>query len=108
MSKPSYHERLERWRTSRFIPPPEVDLTPRKPTKTERVAMRDDVHLYTEIFIPHGEGPFPVILHRSPYPMYCPPVMTSGPLVAIWMQVMLTYSKTPGANTFRRASLECG
>ena len=31
------------------------------------IEMRDGVNLYTDIYIPQGEGPFPVILSRVPY-----------------------------------------
>lgn len=31
------------------------------------VAMRDGVHLATDIYLPEGEGPFPVLLERTPY-----------------------------------------
>ncbi len=37
------------------------------PTHEEMVAMRDDVHLGTRIFLPPGDGPWPVILTRTPY-----------------------------------------
>jgi putative CocE/NonD family hydrolase len=32
-----------------------------------RVAMRDGVHLATDVYLPQGEGPFPTILTRMPY-----------------------------------------
>ena len=35
--------------------------------KTEMVAMRDNVKLATDIFLPDGAGPWPVILMRTPY-----------------------------------------
>lgn len=31
------------------------------------VRMRDGVRLATDIYLPHGEGPFPVLLERTPY-----------------------------------------
>ena len=31
------------------------------------IEMRDGINLYTDIYIPKGEGPFPVILSRVPY-----------------------------------------
>ena len=34
---------------------------------TEMVEMRDGVHLATDIFLPEGEGPWPVLLYRTPY-----------------------------------------
>jgi predicted acyl esterase len=34
---------------------------------TEMVAMRDGVKLATDIYLPEGEGPWPVILMRTPY-----------------------------------------
>lgn len=34
---------------------------------TERVAMRDGVGLATDIYLPPGTGPFPVLLERTPY-----------------------------------------
>jgi len=43
--------------------------TPAEPPKaqTVRVAMRDGVHLATDIYMPQGDGPFPVVLSRTPY-----------------------------------------
>ena len=35
--------------------------------QTVRVAMRDDVHLATDIYLPEGDGPFPVVFSRTPY-----------------------------------------
>jgi uncharacterized protein len=35
--------------------------------RTVRIAMRDGVHLATDIYMPEGDGPFPVILSRTPY-----------------------------------------
>lgn len=35
--------------------------------QTIRIAMRDGVHLATDIYMPEGDGPFPVILSRTPY-----------------------------------------
>lgn len=34
---------------------------------TEMVAMRDGVHLATDVYLPEGKGPFPVLLERTPY-----------------------------------------
>lgn len=34
----------------------------------EKIAMSDGVKLMTKIYFPEGEGPWPVILERSPYP----------------------------------------
>lgn len=34
---------------------------------TERVAMRDGIHLATDIYLPNGAGPWPVLLERTPY-----------------------------------------
>lgn len=31
------------------------------------IAMRDGVHLATDVYLPEGEGPFPVLLERTPY-----------------------------------------
>ena len=31
------------------------------------IEMRDGVNLYTDVYIPEGEGPFPIILSRVPY-----------------------------------------
>ena len=35
--------------------------------RIERAPMRDGVRLATEVYLPAGEGPFPVILQRTPY-----------------------------------------
>jgi len=34
---------------------------------TYRVPMRDGVHLATDVYFPEGDGPFPVIISRTPY-----------------------------------------
>ena len=36
-------------------------------TQTVRIAMRDGVHLATDIYMPAGDGPFPVVFSRTPY-----------------------------------------
>ena len=33
----------------------------------EQAPMRDGIHLATEVYLPAGDGPFPVILQRTPY-----------------------------------------
>ncbi len=35
--------------------------------RTEMVAMRDGVRLATDVYLPDGAGPFPVVLERTPY-----------------------------------------
>src|SRR5262245_35517417 len=35
--------------------------------KTEMVAMRDSVKLATDVYLPEGAGPWPVVLMRTPY-----------------------------------------
>jgi putative CocE/NonD family hydrolase len=35
--------------------------------QTEMVTMRDGVRLATDVYLPEGDGPFPVILERTPY-----------------------------------------
>ena len=35
--------------------------------RDEMVTMRDGVHLATSIYLPPGEGPWPVVLTRTPY-----------------------------------------
>lgn len=37
------------------------------PKQTEMLPMRDGVRLATDIYLPRGTGPFPVILSRTPY-----------------------------------------
>ncbi len=37
-----------------------------------RIGMRDNVKLHTRVYFPEGEGPWPVILERSPYPQMRP------------------------------------
>lgn len=39
-----------------------------EPKKTEMVSMRDGVKLATDVYLPTGDGPWPVIVMRSPYP----------------------------------------
>jgi len=38
-----------------------------EPTLTSMVSMRDDIKLATDIYLPDGEGPWPVIFFRTPY-----------------------------------------
>jgi len=47
----------------------ELAKTPAKaaPVQTVRLAMRDGVHLATDIYLPAGQGPFPVVFSRTPY-----------------------------------------
>jgi len=45
-------------------PTPKYEIVPRIDVK---VPMRDDVKLSTDLFIPEGKGPWPVILTRTPY-----------------------------------------
>lgn len=33
----------------------------------QRVPMRDGIHLATDVYLPTGDGPFPVLLERTPY-----------------------------------------
>src|SRR5213593_916230 len=35
--------------------------------ETEMAPMRDGVRLATDIYLPEGEGPWPVVLERTPY-----------------------------------------
>ena len=35
--------------------------------QTVRIAMSDGVHLATDVYLPKAEGPFPVVLSRTPY-----------------------------------------
>ena len=37
------------------------------PVSTPMVAMRDGVRLATDVHLPDGAGPFPVIMERTPY-----------------------------------------
>lgn len=64
----SYKERLAQWQAARFAPPPEPDPVPTAPTLVEKVAMRDGIGLYTEVFLPAKDGRYPTVLCRSPYP----------------------------------------
>ncbi len=50
----------------RGLPPPEAAPGPRS---TVEVTTRDGVALHTTVLLPRGEGPFPTVLIRVPYPM---------------------------------------
>lgn len=71
----SYEARLASWEKARFAPKPAPMVDSIDPTITEMVPMRDEVRLYTEIFLPQAvqdacdrfNTPYPVILFRSPY-----------------------------------------
>jgi predicted acyl esterase len=49
-----------------FTPPPLPDADRMHATKF-MVAMRDGVKLATDIYLPEGRGPFPIVLVRTPY-----------------------------------------
>jgi putative CocE/NonD family hydrolase len=68
----SYQQRLAAWQKARFAPPPDPDPTPRAPSLIARTPMRDGIELYTEVYLSQAQGSFPVILIRSPYPMFRP------------------------------------
>jgi predicted acyl esterase len=38
-----------------------------KPPSEQMVAMRDGVKLATDVYLPEGTGPWPVVLTRTPY-----------------------------------------
>ena len=40
---------------------------PPVPTEACRLAMADGVHLATDVYLPPGQGPFPVVFTRTPY-----------------------------------------
>ncbi|MCB9677743.1 MAG: CocE/NonD family hydrolase [Alphaproteobacteria bacterium] len=40
------------------------------PDRTEKIAMRDGVELATDLYIPRGDGPFPAVVVRTPYPRW--------------------------------------
>lgn len=63
-----YEARLATWEKTRFAPPPEKPLTPTEPTHIQMMPMRDDICLYTEIFLPFSPAVAPVVFIRSPYP----------------------------------------
>ena len=63
---------LRGWRQFNFPPPPSPPLNPIDPTQTIMLPMRDDIKLYTELFLPEPTLPHPCILIRSPYPFSCP------------------------------------
>ena len=44
-----------------------MSQTNSRPEPSVMVAMRDGVRLATDIHLPPGPGPFPVILERTPY-----------------------------------------
>jgi len=44
-----------------------IEIAPAEPTRVEMVAMRDDVKLATDVYLPQGDGPFPAILVMTPY-----------------------------------------
>ncbi|HGJ67059.1 TPA: CocE/NonD family hydrolase, partial [bacterium] len=44
-----------------------IEPAPAAPTLTEMVPMRDGVRLATDVYLPQGDSPFPVILVMTPY-----------------------------------------
>ena len=44
-----------------------ADDVPQQRSEDYMVAMRDGVKLATTVYLPQGEGPFPVVLTRTPY-----------------------------------------
>jgi len=55
--------------------------------QTERVPMRDGTRLATDIFLPAGQGPFPVILSRTPYNRVTRAEAAAGFLAQGWVFV---------------------
>lgn len=51
----------------RYTKSRETDRTERPDTQTVMVPMSDGIRLATDIHLPEGEGPWPVILMRTPY-----------------------------------------
>jgi predicted acyl esterase len=47
-------------------------------TRSVSVAMADGVRLATDIYLPEGSGPFPVILSRTPYDKHTMAAFGSG------------------------------
>lgn len=43
------------------------NLIKERPNETVMIEMSDGVRLATDVYLPKGEGPFPVILYRTPY-----------------------------------------
>lgn len=56
-----------------------------RPTFTEMVEMRDGVRLATDVYLPKGDGPWPVVFHRTTYGrssiQYAPAYVVSGVVV---------------------------
>lgn len=68
MTEP-YQSRLAAWENACLAPRPSPSCEVFEPTSIEKVAMRDGVHLYTEVFLPERQvsQALPIILWRSPY-----------------------------------------
>ena len=111
----SYESRLADWQKAKFAPPPEKPLTPAEPTLTEMVSMRDDIRLYTEIFLPVQSKACPVILMRSPYPYSRPSRNDKHPLsryqkagYAVVFQLTRGQGKSEGDFHFFRDDIDDG
>src|ERR1700756_1535335 len=44
-----------------------MSVFPMQTLHNQMIAMRDGIHLATDIYLPHGPGPFPVVIERTPY-----------------------------------------
>ncbi|MBW2369496.1 MAG: CocE/NonD family hydrolase, partial [Deltaproteobacteria bacterium] len=65
----AYEKKLATWNAARQARPPAPDVPKIAPDETVMMPMRDGVRLFTELHFPKvGEGPFPTILIRTPYP----------------------------------------
>src|SRR4051794_41011104 len=72
------------------------------------VPTRDGVKLATDVFVPDGNGPWPVALLRTPYARWDPriyTVMRGAPCVAVVQNERGTYG-SEGAGTFPPESFD--
>lgn len=63
-----HQQKLAEWERAKNAPMPMPDVPKMEPDEIIMQPMRDGVKLYTELFLPEGEGPHPAILWRTPYP----------------------------------------
>jgi len=66
--KQKYQRRLAEWEAAKRAPMPHPEVPKIEPDQVVMAPMRDGVGLHTEIHLPGGDGPWPLVLFRTPYP----------------------------------------
>ncbi|MGM0577727.1 MAG: CocE/NonD family hydrolase [Myxococcota bacterium] len=74
-------------------------------TLTEQVPMRDSVELATDVFLPDGEPPFPVLAYRTPYDRTAPQMQEMAETLATNVGVAVVLQDVRGR--FGSEGIDC-